>query len=174
MTVQRAQLPSFDTAFSPGQVVAGKSPPGRRWFGLVPDAFELIGDLMPEPLATILKRVDSISPGPQEDEVVWDDSAGRVSPSFRIWEAQRHLVGDPTPGFRLIPDLREGGFVDAERVHESALAKKPEAPGSPTSGPNESDAFVCRTRAHFWLLRRIRFFSPSAKSSPKRVSTAAM
>ena len=99
-----------------GQVVARKSLPGRRRLGLVPDALELVGDLRPDPLTTILERVDSIGPVPEEDEVVWDDSAGRVSPSIRIWEAQRHLVGDPTPGFRLIPDLREGGFVHAERV----------------------------------------------------------
>ncbi len=38
-----------------GQVVAGKSPPGRRRLGLVPDALELVGDLVPEPLTTFIK-----------------------------------------------------------------------------------------------------------------------
>ena len=38
-----------------GQVVAGKSHPGGRRFGLVPDALELVGDLVPEPLTTFIK-----------------------------------------------------------------------------------------------------------------------
>src|SRR5215207_4400054 len=129
-----------------GQVVARQSPPGRRRLGLVPDAFELVGDLMPDPLSTILKGVDPIGPGPDEDEVVWDDSAGSVSPFIRIWEAQRHLVGDPMPGFRLIPDRREGVFVHAERVREAPFTKKSEAPSSPPGGPDECRVLVCRNR----------------------------
>lgn len=80
--------PSFDAAFT-GQVVARKSLPGRRRLGLVPDAFELVGDLMPDPLTTILKRVDPVGPRPEEDELVWDDSAGRVLPSQRVRETVR-------------------------------------------------------------------------------------
>lgn len=66
---------------------------------------------MPDPPTTILKALDFLGPATEEDEVVWDDSAGGVSPSIRIWEAQRHLVIDPTPGFRLVLNHREGVFV---------------------------------------------------------------
>src|SRR5207247_2419350 len=68
---------------------ARKSPPGRRRLGLVPDALELFGDLMPDPLTSTLKRVDSIGPVSEADEVVWGDSAGSVLPSIGFRSAQR-------------------------------------------------------------------------------------
>ena len=55
---------------------------------------------MPDPPTTFLKRLDLLSPTTEQDEVVRDDPARRVSPSVRIWEAQRHLVADPTDGRR--------------------------------------------------------------------------
>src|SRR5664279_1443078 len=129
---------------------------------------------MPDPLKSILERVDSVGPAPKEDEVVRDDPASRVSPSLGIWEAQCHLVADPTPGFRTIPNVREGGFVHAERVRQPALTKEPEAPSPSTGGPNERGVLVCWMRAQFLLTRRTRSSSPSFRSSSKRVRTAAM
>ena len=76
----------------------------RRRIVLVPDALKLICDHLPNPMATILNRIDVLGIGPEENEVVRDDSARRITPPLGIREAQRDLVAHPTPRLRSVPD----------------------------------------------------------------------
>ncbi len=66
-----------------------------------------------------------------------DDAACRVSPSKRIWNAERDPAGLAAPGGGRIYEFTKGAFVDRQRVSESSVEKEPETPRPTARRPDE-------------------------------------
>ena len=95
---------------------------GQRRARPFPDVIELFHDQPPEQSTSTGERAHPADPVSEEDELMRDDSPGRISPLIRIREAQCHHVVNPTPRRTRRDDRRNCSAVSAVRLLRGACA----------------------------------------------------
>lgn len=81
----------------------------------------------PDPVLTVFDRLDLVCHVAEQDELVWDDAASRVSAPQWIWEWQRAVLRGAVSRRGLVREIGEGPLVFRKRVGKPGVEEEAKA-----------------------------------------------